>query len=80
MHRSRLSNILIDCAEGDFASGVEFWSQTLVEAEVQRLEKLRARVKSRISNRVVMLAPSGHAFRVVPARRSDFPGKAPAWD
>lgn len=51
-----------------------------VEAEVRRLEKLGARVKARIRNHVVMVAPSGHPFCVVPASRADFPAKAAVWD
>ena len=50
-----------------------------VEAEVARLEKLGARVKARIRRHVVMHAPSGHAFCVVPARRGDFPAGAAEW-
>ena len=51
-----------------------------VEAEVARLERLGARVKSRIRNHVVMTAPSGHPFCVVPVYRPDFPEKATVWD
>ena len=126
MHRSRLTTVVIDCAEEDFERGVEFWSQALgkpaldqddlrykslrgrvggeggpylllqrvsrperaihldietddVAQEVARLEKLGARVKARIRNHVVMVAPSGHPFCVVPAHRGDFPGKAAEW-
>jgi hypothetical protein len=125
MHRSRLTNVVIDCAEADFEKGAAFWSAALgrplvarderfsalrgriggegspylglqrvpsaeraihldietddVEAEVERLAKLGARVKARIRNHVVMEAPSGHAFCVVPSRRGDFPGDAPEW-
>jgi len=125
MHRSRLTNVVIDCAEADFEKGAQFWSAALgrplltrnerfcslrgrtagegspyvglqrvptaeraihldietddVEAEVARLEDLGARVKARIRNHVVMEAPSGHAFCVVPSRRGDFPGDAPEW-
>jgi hypothetical protein len=50
-----------------------------VEAEVRRLEGLGARVKARIREHVVMLAPSGHAFCVVPTHRPDFPEKAATW-
>jgi predicted enzyme related to lactoylglutathione lyase len=50
-----------------------------VEAEVARLEKLGARVKRRIRNHVVMVAPSGHAFCVVPVYRGDFPNRAATW-
>lgn len=51
-----------------------------VEAEVSRLEKLGARVKARISRHVVMVAPSGHPFCVVPVHRGDFPEKAATWE
>ena len=50
-----------------------------VEAEVARLLDLGARVKARIRNHVVMEAPSGHAFCVVPARRGDFAANAAEW-
>lgn len=50
-----------------------------VEAEAARLERLGARVKARIRNHVVMLAPSGHAFCVVPRRREDFAEHAVTW-
>lgn len=50
-----------------------------VEAEVARLEKLGARVKVRIRRHVVMEAPSGHAFCVVPVLRGDFPVLASEW-
>ncbi len=125
MHRSRLTSVVIDCAEADYEKGAEFWSAALgrplvprderyvslrgriggegapyvglqrvpsperaihldietddVEAEVARLEQLGARVKARIRRHVVMEAPSGHAFCVVPSRRSDFPGAAAEW-
>jgi hypothetical protein len=51
-----------------------------VEAEVSRLEGLGARVKARIRNHVVMEAPSGHPFCVVPVYRADFPAKATLWE
>jgi hypothetical protein len=127
MHRSRLSTVVIDCADADFERDVAFWSRALgkdpipdespryvslrgrvggeggpyvllqrvvkeeravhldietddVEREVARLTRLGASVKARIRNHVVMLAPSGHAFCVVPSgRRSDFPGDAAEW-
>ena len=128
MHRSRLSTVLIDCADSDFDAGVSFWSAALgreaipeqgnpryaslrgriggeggayvmlqrvapeeraihldietddVAAEVARLEKLGARVKRRFPDYVVLTAPSGHAFCVVPRARGDFPGDAASWD
>ena len=125
MHRSRLTNVVIDCADGEYEQGAEFWSAALgrplvgrnerfsslrgrlgaegspylglqrvpiaeraihldietddVAAEVARLERLGARVKARIRNHVVMDAPSGHAFCVVPSRRGDFPAGAAEW-
>jgi glyoxalase superfamily protein len=125
MHRTRLTTVVIDCAEEDFERGTEFWSAALgkalvprdervaslrgrvggeggpyvglqrvprseravhldfetddVEAEVARLEGLGARVKARIRRHVVMEAPSGHAFCVVPVRRNDFPAGAAEW-
>ncbi len=50
-----------------------------VDAEVACLERLGARVKRRHDPWVVMEAPSGHAFCVVPARRGDFEGHAAEW-
>jgi hypothetical protein len=50
-----------------------------VAAEVARLERLGARVKARIRRHVVMEAPSGHAFCVVPVGRGDFPQGAIEW-
>ena len=125
MHHSRLTTVVIDCAEADYEQGAAFWSAALgrpivprnerfsslrgriggeaspylgfqrvpsaeraihldietddVEAEVARLAQLGARVKARIRNHVVMEAPSGHAFCVVPSRRSDFPAGAAEW-
>ena len=48
-------------------------------ADVARLERLGARVKARIREHVVMEAPSGHAFCVIPARRGDWPARATEW-
>jgi catechol 2,3-dioxygenase-like lactoylglutathione lyase family enzyme len=126
MHRSRLSTLVIDCAEGEFERSLDFWSGALgkpairdndpryaslrgrvggeggpyvllqrvpveeralhldietddVAAEVARLEKLGARVKARIRSHVVMLAPSGHPFCVVPSYRGDFESGATTW-
>ena len=50
-----------------------------VAAEVARLERLGARVKARIRRHVVMEAPSGHAFCVIPAGRGDWPARAVEW-
>src|SRR5512134_2010035 len=51
-----------------------------VAAEVARLEKLGARRKRDVNDYVVMEAPTGHAFCVIPARRPDFPAKAARWE
>jgi catechol 2,3-dioxygenase-like lactoylglutathione lyase family enzyme len=50
-----------------------------VDAEVSRLEALGARVKQRIRNHVVMRAPGGHTFCVIPVARSDFEESAATW-
>ena len=50
-----------------------------VEAEVRRLEALGAEVKKRIRRHVVMRAPGGHTFCVVPVARSDFDSNATNW-
>ncbi len=50
-----------------------------VEAEVLRLEGLGARVKARIRRHVVMRAPGGHTFCVIPAARGDFASNAKSW-
>ena len=50
-----------------------------VEAEVSRLEGLGAQVKARIRNHVVMRAPGGHTFCVVPLGRGDFEANATVW-
>jgi predicted enzyme related to lactoylglutathione lyase len=127
MHKSRLTTVLIDCAEEDWQSGLNFWSSALgkpvvedddekykslrgrvggqggpyvllqkvpaaerafhldietddVEAEVARLQKLGATLKARISRHVVMTAPTGHAFCVVPQHRGDFEDTANRWE
>jgi catechol 2,3-dioxygenase-like lactoylglutathione lyase family enzyme len=51
-----------------------------VEAEVARLEGLGAVVTKRIRNHVVMRAPGGHTFCVVPQVRSDFDENAVTWE
>jgi len=50
-----------------------------VEAEVSRLEGLGAEVKARIRRHVVMRAPGGHTFCVIPASRGDFSATAKSW-
>ncbi len=129
MHHSRISTIVIDCAEEDWERSLEFWGRALgrdllpeegddpryvslrgrlgeggaplallqrvpaaeraihldietddVEAEVERLHALGARIKAHISRHVVMESPSGHAFCVVPVHRKDFPDKAQRWE
>ncbi len=127
MHRSRLSTILLDCAEEDFERSLIFWSAALdkeplhgsneryvplrgrvggaggpivmlqrvpaderaihldiesddIDAEVERLETLGARVKRRFERWTVMEAPSGHSFCVVRVHRDDFPERATEWN
>ncbi len=50
-----------------------------VEAEVSRLEGLGAQVKARIRSHVVMRAPGGHTFCVIPTTRGDFSATATTW-
>lgn len=50
-----------------------------VEGEVSRLEALGAHVKARVRRHVVMRAPGGHTFCVVPASRGDFDDHATSW-
>jgi catechol 2,3-dioxygenase-like lactoylglutathione lyase family enzyme len=50
-----------------------------VEAEVRRLEALGARGVKRVRDWVVMEAPTGHRFCVVPAARADFARRAKVW-
>lgn len=51
-----------------------------VEAEVGRLERLGAERIAAIRNWVVMLAPTGQKFCVVPVLCKDFAEKARTWD
>ncbi len=48
MHRSRLSTVLIDCAEEDYEQGVGFWSRALgkepIPTDGPRYTSLRGRV------------------------------------
>ncbi|WP_108662390.1 VOC family protein [Acuticoccus kandeliae] len=48
-----------------------------LEAEAQRLEALGARRVSAIKRWIVMEAPTGHRFCVVPPQRADFAEAAP---
>lgn len=50
-----------------------------IPAEVERLEKLGARVDKRLERWVVMLAPSGQRFCVVRAQRDGFDKNANSW-
>jgi hypothetical protein len=71
--------VLLQCVPADeMAVHLDIETDDL-EAEIKRLEGLGARIKARIRNHVVMVAPSGHAFCVVPTHRPDFPGKAGTW-
>jgi predicted enzyme related to lactoylglutathione lyase len=49
-------------------------------AEVARLEKLGAMVVDRIKRWVVLQAPTGQRFCVVPVQRPGFPKNANRWD
>jgi hypothetical protein len=51
-----------------------------IGAEVQRLERLGARRISAVHSWVVMEAPTGQRFCVVPVERSDFAANANTWD
>lgn len=51
-----------------------------VEAEVMRLEGLGAQVVDRIKDWVVMQAPTGHRFCVVPGAGVDFGSDAMLWE
>ena len=49
------------------------------EAERARLEAAGAREVARIRDWIVMEAPSGHRFCLVPPQTRGFPGDAPEW-
>ena len=51
-----------------------------IPAEVSRLEKLGAKVVSRLQRWVVMEAPTGQRFCVVRVQRPGFPKNANRWD
>ena len=51
-----------------------------IPAEVARLEKLGARVVERLKRWIVMQAPTGQRFCVVPVQRPGFPKNANRWD
>jgi predicted enzyme related to lactoylglutathione lyase len=51
-----------------------------IPAEVARLEKLGAKVVDRLKRWVVMHAPTGQRFCVVPVQRPGFPKNANRWD
>ena len=51
-----------------------------IPAEVARLEKLGAKVDTRMERWVVMRAPTGQRFCVVRVQRAGFPGDAIEWD
>jgi predicted enzyme related to lactoylglutathione lyase len=50
-----------------------------IEAEVQRLERLGARRIGAVRSWVVMEAPTGQRFCVVPVERTDFAANANTW-
>ena len=51
-----------------------------IPAEVARLEKLGAKVATRLERWVVMEAPTGQRFCVVRVQRPGFPKNATPWD
>jgi hypothetical protein len=51
-----------------------------VEAEVKRLEGLGARRINALRDWVVMEAPTGHRFCVVPVERANFAAEANVWE
>ena len=51
-----------------------------IPAEVARLEKLGAKIDTRMERWVVMRAPTGQRFCVVRVQCAGFPGNATAWD
>jgi len=51
-----------------------------IPAEVARLEKLGATVDQRLERWVVMRAPSGQRFCIVPVQRDGFPKGTTEWD
>ena len=51
-----------------------------IEAEVKRLETLGAKRIEDVRDWVVMEAPTGHRFCVVPKIRTDFDAKANSWE
>ena len=50
-----------------------------IEAEVKRLEKLRATRGAFVKRRCVLVAPTGHRFCVVAPQRPDFEAGANVW-
>jgi predicted enzyme related to lactoylglutathione lyase len=51
-----------------------------IPAEVKRLERLGAKVVSHVKTWVVMEAPTGQRFCVVPAQNPDFDATANRWE
>ena len=51
-----------------------------IPAEVARLEALGARQVATVQTWVVMEAPTGHRFCVVPAQTDDFAAEANVWE
>ena len=51
-----------------------------IDAEVARLEKLGAKKVAKIKKWVVLEAPTGHRFCVVPVDSKDFATKAHTWN
>ena len=51
-----------------------------IEAELRRLQELGARRVAAVADWVVMEAPTGQRFCVVPAQRADFAARANSWN
>jgi len=47
MHRSRLTSVVIDCAEADYEKGAAFWSAALGRPVVPRNERSSSLTRSR---------------------------------
>ena len=74
MHRSRLTSVVIDCAEADFEKGAEFWSAALGRPLVSRNERfssLRGRTGGGVHPIKVTFAsiiPAMSTYRLMPRR------------
>ncbi len=79
--RTAPNDIDIEVQKVDHPSRVHLDIETDdIEAEVRRLEKLGAQRVAQIREWVVMEAPTGHRFCVVPVQRSEFAAEANVWE